>query len=114
MVNCIYANMLNVAIQICFRALNGILECIFIKWMIGYLSIIKVLYDIVSRAVEANIRDNMPTARTNKEKIEYRRIRFFNAIIKAQCCAIAISVKKPNSAVLFLPCKNIEGEVAYE
>ena len=82
--------MLNVAIQICFRALNGILECIFIKWMIDYLSIIRELYDIVSRAVEANIRDNMPTARTNKEKIEYRRIRFLDVAIIGQKSNFAV------------------------
>ena len=82
--------MLNVAIQICFRALNGILECIFIKWMIDYLSIIRELYDIVSRAVEANIREYMPTARTNKEKIEYRRIRFLDVAIIGQKSNFAV------------------------
>ena len=114
MVNCICTNMLNVAIRNCSRAVKGLLECIFIKWMIDYLSIIKVLFDIVSRAVEANIREYMPTARTNKEKIEYRRIKFFDAIIKALLCAIAISVEKPNSAVQFCACKIFEGGDAYE
>ena len=108
LVNCIYTNMLNVAIQICFRALNGILECIFIKWMIDYLSIIKVLYDIVSRAVEANIREYMPTARTNKEKIEYRKIRFLDIIeiFNNFDNAIAIARQKSSFTVFHILLRN--------
>ena len=100
--------MLNVAIQICFRALNGILECIFIKWMIDYLSIIKVLYDIVSRAVEANIREYMPTARTNKEKIEYRKIRFLDIIeiFNNFDNAIAIARQKSSFTVFHILLRN--------
>ena len=109
LVNCIYANLLNIAIHNCANAVNSLLKCVFIKWMIDYLSIIKVLYDIVSRAVEANIREYMPTARTNKEKIKYRRIKFFDAVTKVQICTIAISVKKPNSAVQFCACKFFKG-----
>ena len=90
LVNCICTNMLNVAIHNCAIAVKGLLKCIFIKWMIDYLSIIKVLFDIVSRAVEANIRDNMPTARTNKEKIEYRRIRFLDVAIIRQKSNFAV------------------------
>ena len=108
LVNCIYINMLNVAIHNCFSAVKGLLKCIFIKWMIDYLSIIKVLFDIVSRAVEANIREYMPTARTNKEKTEYRKIRFLDIIeifINFDN-AIAIARQKSSFAVFHILLRN--------
>ena len=103
----IVANMLDFAIS--FFVSNK-------KWCIGvqlyifkYLILIRTLYDIVSRAVEAHIRELKPTARTNKEKIKYRRIKFFDAVTKVRICTIAISVKKPNSAVQFCACKFFKG-----
>ena len=81
--------------------------------MNDYLSFIKVLFDIVSRAVEAKTRENMPTARTNKGN-EYRRTKFFVAIIKVQLCAVAIAFKKPSSAVLFCTYKISEGGDYYD
>ena len=98
--NCICTNMLNVAIHKRFKAVKGRLACVFI-WMNDYLSFIKMLFDIVSRAVEADIRENMPTARTNKEKIKYRKIRFLDIIAIFNNCgsAIAIARQKSNFAV---------------
>ena len=81
--------MLDVAIHKRFRAVKGRLACVFI-WMSDYLSFIRTLFDIVSRAVEAKIRGNMPTARTNKEKIEYRRIRFLDVAIIGQKSNFAV------------------------
>ena len=110
--NCIYTNMLNVAIHNCFSAVKGLLKCVFIKWMIDYLSIIKVIFDIVSRAVEAKTRENMPTARTNKEKIEYREIKFFIATTLTLFYIVKFFIKKPDFAVYILLCKifaNIKG-----
>ena len=91
-------------VAICFnlyQRINGLLRCVFI-WLIKYLSIIRVVFDIVSRAVKANIRENMPTARTNKRKYEYGEIRFLDIItIFNNCCgnAIAIARQKSNFAV---------------
>ena len=107
--------MLNVAIHnYLVKVVKGILKCIFTRWMIGYLSIIKVIFDIVSRAVEANIREYMPTARTNKEKIEYSETRFLDIIAIFNCCdnAIAIARQKSNFAVFDIVlriCVDIKG-----
>ena len=113
-------NMLHVAIHFSFSTLNGLLACAFISlinlinYLINYLSIIKVIFDIVSRAVKADIRENMPTARTNKEYYEYGRIRFL-AVIASYCNdAFAIAREKPSSAVFnILLCKILECEVNY-
>ena len=113
LVNCICTNMLNVAIHNCTKAVKGVLECIFIKWLIDYLSIIKILFDIVSRAVEAYIRELKPTARTNKRKIKYSEIRFLAIVVNTYNIAIAIARQKSSSAVHILLCKILEGEVAY-
>ena len=96
--------MLDVAIHERFKAVKGRLACIFI-WMNDYLSFIRVLFDIVSRAVEAKIRENMPTARTNKEKIKYRKIKFFIAITIMLFSMVNFFVKKPDFAVHVLLCK---------
>ena len=109
--NCICTNMLDVAIHKRFRAVKGRLACVFI-WMSDYLSFIRTLFDIVSRAVEAKIRENMPAARTNKEKIEYREIKFFIAITLTLFYIVKFFVKKPDFAVYILLCKifaNIKG-----
>ena len=109
--NCICTNMLDVAIHKRFKAVKGRLACIFI-WMNDYLSFIRVLFDIVSRAVEAKIRENMPTARTNKEKIKYRKIKFFIAITPTLFCIVKFFIKKPDFAVYALLCEifaNIKG-----
>ena len=109
--NCICTNMLNVAIHKRFRAVKGRLACVFI-WMSDYLSFISVLFDIVSRAVEAKIRGNMPTARTNKEKIEYREIKFFIAITPTLFYIVKFFIKKHDFAVHALLCEifaNIKG-----
>ena len=105
--------MLNVAIHKRFKAVKGRLACVFI-WMNDYLSFIKMLFDIVSRAVKADIRENMPTARTNKEYYEYGRIRFL-AVIASYCNdAFAIAREKSSSAVFnILLCKILECEVNY-
>ena len=59
------------------------------------------IYDIVPRAVKANIRENMPTARTNKRKYEYGEIRFLDiiAISDDSGNAIAIASLKSSFAV---------------
>ena len=90
-------------VAICFnfyQRINGLLRCVFI-WLIKYLSIIRVVFDIVSRAVKANIRENMPTARTNKRKYEYGEIRFLDiiAISDDSGNAIAIARQKSDFAV---------------
>ena len=99
---CIAMDICNVAICFNFyQRINGLLRCVFI-WLIKYLSIIRVVFDIVSRAVKANIRENMPTARTNKRKYEYGEIRFLDIItIFNNCCgnAIAIASLKSSFAV---------------
>ena len=109
--NCICTNMLNATIHKCLEALKGQLVCAFI-WMSDYLSFIKALFDIVPRAVKAKTQRNMPTALTNKEKIEYREIKFFIAIIITLFYIVKFIVKKPDFAVLILLCKffaNIKG-----
>ena len=111
-------NMLHVAIHFSFSTLNGLLACAFISlinlinYLINYLSIIKVIFDIVSRAVKADIRENMPTARTNKEKIKYRKIKFFIAITITLFHIVEFFIKKPDFAVYILLCEiftNIKG-----
>ena len=92
--------------------MKGYLECIF-SYLINYLSFIKTLFDIVSRAVKADKQKNMPAARTNKGN-EYRGTKFFVAIIKAQLRTVAIIFKKPSSAVLFCACKIFEGGDYYD
>ena len=98
-------------VAICFnfyQRINGLLRCVFLH-VIGiifklwkYYLIVFNIYDIVPRAVEANIRENMPTARTNKRKYEYGEIRFLDIItIFNNCCgnAIAIASLKSSFAV---------------
>lgn len=110
LVNCIRTNIVDVAVR---KITKGLLEYIFI-WIIKYLTTIRLLYDIVPRAVKANIRENMPTARTNKEYYEYGRIRFL-AVIASYCNdAFAIAREKSSSAVFnILLCKILECEVNY-
>lgn len=113
---CICYNMFDFAIYKSLKALNGILECVF-NWLIKYLSIIGEIYDIVFRAVEAKIREYTPTARTNKEKIEYRRIRFFEVVMNNNNIAIAIARQKSSSAVVILHCyflSNTKGGDVYD
>lgn len=101
--NCISANMLVVAISF-FNTIK--------KWSIGmhlyifkYLTIIQNIYDIVPRAVMAYIREqNKPTARTNKQKIKYNIMRFFNIAIKKYSNACAIASQKSYCAVCILCC----------
>ncbi|MBQ4647147.1 MAG: hypothetical protein IJB79_07340 [Candidatus Gastranaerophilales bacterium] len=114
--NRIVINSFEIAILEDLKITNGTLSCKILKifnWLIRYISFSKEIYDIVSRAVKAHIRELKPTARTNKEKIEYRRIEFFYAIIKALCCALAIAGEKTNSAVHFLLCKKLKGGDVY-
>ena len=107
LVNCIYTNILNNTIRKHTEVAKGILECAYI-WIIKYITTIRLLYDIVSRAVEANIREYMPTARTNKEKIEYRKIRFLDIIeiFNNFDNAIAIARQKSSFAVFHILLRN--------
>ena len=100
--------MLIIAVHMCFKVVNGQLACAFV-WMNDYVSFIKVLFDIASRAVEAEIRENMPAARTNKEKIKYRKIKFFIAITIMLFSMVNFFVKKPDFAVHVLLCKKFKG-----
>ena len=87
-------------VAICFnfyQRINGLLRCVFI-WLIKYLSIIRVVFDIVSRAVKANIRENMPTARTNKRKYEYGEIRFLDIIAISDDSGNAIAIARQKSS----------------
>ena len=99
--------MLNVAIHKGFEPMKGRLACVFI-WTIYYLSLVKALCDIALRAVEAKIREKMPTARTNKEKIEYRKIRFLDIIeiFNNFDNAIAIARQKSSFAVFHILLRN--------
>ena len=101
----IVANMLDFAIS--FFVSNK-------KWCVGvqlyifkYLILIRTLYDIVYRAVEAHIRELKPTARTNKEKLNTEELVFLMPSLKRLVNAIAVTYQNSSSAVHFLLCKKL-------
>lgn len=114
-------NMLNIAIHLSFSAVKGILECIFINkkvlWLIYYLSIIKELFDIVPRAVNAYYRDNIspPQLEQINTTTKHNRISLFDNVSskKDRNVTIAIVSQNASSAVHILLCKILEGEVNY-
>ena len=121
---CIATNKCIVAICLnLHKIINGILECVFNKkvlWLINYLSIIKELFDIVLRAVNA-FRDKFspPQLEQINTTIEHNRISLFDNVSskKDRNVTIAIVSQNASSAVHFLLCKKLkrktEGEVAY-
>lgn len=102
---------------ICFnfyKIINGILKCVFKKlWLINYLSIIKTIFDIVSRAVNA-LLDNIPIPQLEQinNTIKHNKISLFDYVSKARNVTIAVNSQNANFAVCFLLCKKRECEVA--
>ena len=112
-------NMLDIAIRLIFKICNGLLLCAFKKfkkvlWLISYLSIIKKIFDIVSRAVNAYL-DKFPPPQLEQinTTIKHTRISLFDNVSKVRSVTIAIVSQNASSAVHFLLCENIEGEVNY-
>lgn len=111
-------NMLGVAILLNFDILNGYLCCLFNylkNYLINYLSIIKVIFDIVPRAVNV-YSDKYPPPQLEQinTTIKHNRISLFdNVSSKDRNTTIAIVSQNANSAVDFCVCKNLEGEVNY-
>lgn len=112
-----------IAINICITAIyqiihwiNGILSCAFNKilWLINYLSIIKVIFDIVLRAVNVYL-ENLPIPQLEQINITIKHtiISLFGSVSKISCVTIAVISQNANSFVYFLLCKKLEGEVAY-
>ena len=112
------------SVAICFefqRMINGILECVFISlsdflinYLINYLSIIKIIHDIVPRAVNA-YKDKYPPPQLEQinTTIEHNRISLFDNVSKVRSIAVAIVSQNANSAVRFLLCKILDSEVNY-
>ena len=103
-------HMMYYAVRLSFRTLNGLLLCVlFIQWLINYLSIIKEIFDIVSRAVNA-YRDIFPPPQLEQinTTIEHTRISLFDNVSKVlESITIAIVSQNANSAVHFLVCRKI-------
>lgn len=115
---CIVAIYLNL-----YKMINGILGCLFvslINYLINYLSIIKVIFDIVSRAVNA-YRDKLPPPQLEQinTTIKHNRISLFDNVSskKDRNVTIAIVSQNASSAVRFLVCEkiknNLDSEVNY-
>ena len=103
-------NMLYVAVRLSFNILNGHLVCIFISlinlinYLINYLSIIKIIFDIVLRAVNA-YKDKYPPPQLEQINtiIKHNRISLFdNVSSKDRNVTIAIVSQNASSAVHFV------------
>ena len=119
---CVATNRCIVAIYLnLYKMINGILGCLFI-WLINYLSIIKVIFDIASRAVNA-YRDKFPPPQLEQinTTIEHNRISLFDNVslkprslisLRSLKCfrnvTIAIVSQNASSAVHILLCKNFD------
>jgi hypothetical protein len=111
---CVATNRCIVAIYLnLYKMINGILGCLFI-WLINYLSIIKVIFDIASRAVNA-YRDKFPPPQLEQinTTIEHNRISLFDNVPKVRSITIAIVSQNANSAVHFLLSRILGSEVVY-
>ena len=114
-------NMFDIAIRLIFKICNGLLSCKFKKfkkvlWLINYLSIIKEIFDIVPRAVNAP-RDKFPPPQLEQinTTIKHRIISLFdNVSNKVGSTTIAIVSQNANCAVHILLCKILRSEVAYD
>jgi hypothetical protein len=95
--------------------INGILGCLFI-WLINYLSIIKVIFDIASRAVNA-YKDKYPPPQLEQinTTIEHNRISLFDNVSYNEVGNVTIAIVSQNasSAVRFLVCRILDSEVIY-
>ena len=121
---CIATNKCIVAICLnLHKIINGILGCAFISltsylinYLINYLSIIKVIFDIVLRAVNAS-RDKFspPQLEQINTTIKHNRISLFDNVSskKDRNVTIAIVSQNVSSAVQFLLCKILDCEVNY-
>ena len=127
---CVATNRCIVAIYLnLYKMINGILGCLFI-WLINYLSIIKVIFDIASRAVNA-YRDKFPPPQLEQinTTIEHNRISLFDNVIwiykkilqlklqndnqNPNNITIAIVSQNASSAVHILLRKILDSEVIY-
>ena len=101
-----------VAIRLNFNILNGILGCtlnylskFLINYLMDYLSIIKIIFDIVSRAVNAyKEKILLPQLEQINTTIEHNRISLFDNVSynEVRGVTIAIVSQNANSAVHFL------------
>ena len=117
-------NMLVFAVRLNFNCLvKGLLGCTFvclisylINYLINYLSIIKIIFDIVLRAVNA-FWDKYPPPQLEQinTTIKHNRINLFDNVSskKDRNVTIAIVSQNVNSAVRFLLCKILESGVIY-
>ena len=118
-IHSICTNSMSFAIHGYFKRVRGILKCSnsyekdLINWLLSYISRVNIIYDIVPRAVMANVENSRPTARTNKQKFSIAGIECFDAINNIIGAAYAIASQNIHSAVRFLLCKKLEGEVCY-
>ena len=108
-----------IAIRLNFNILNGVLGCLFItliSYLISYLSIIKELFDIVLRAVNA-FWDKYPPPQLEQinTTIKHNRISLFDNVSskKDRNVTIAIVSQNASSAVRFLVCRFLDCEVNY-
>ena len=108
-----------IAIRLNFNILNGVLGCLFItliSYLISYLSIIKELFDIVLRAVNA-FWDKYPPPQLEQinTTIKHNRISLFDNVSskKDRNVTIAIVSQNASSAVRFLVCRFLDSEVNY-
>jgi hypothetical protein len=113
---CVATNRCIVAIYLnLYKMINGILGCLFI-WLINYLSIIKVIFDIASRAVNA-YRDKFPPPQLEQinTTIEHNRISLFDNVSYNEVGNVTIAIVSQNasSAVRFLVCRILDSEVIY-
>ena len=117
---CIATNRCCIAICLnIYQKINGVLWCVFnevykMLWLINYLSIIKEIFDIVPRAVNAP-RDKFPPPQLEQinTTIEHNRISLFDNVSNRGSIMIAVISQNASSAVHILLCKILEGEVAY-
>ena len=108
-------NMLVFAIHLNFNKVKGLLGCLFI-WLINYLSIIKVVFDIASRAVNDfwNIF-LLPQLEQINTTIKHNRISLFDNVSYNEVRSVTIAIVSQNasSAVRFLVCRILDSEVNY-
>ena len=107
---CIAAkNMSYVAVRLKINLVNGYLWCVF-DYLISYLSVIKEIFDIVSKAVNVDRSTSLllQFEQTNIG-IEHKRTSF----LKKKNIVNAIVKQKVGSIVGFLVFKVLEGEVCY-
>ena len=108
-------NMLSNTIHFNFNVMNGLLRCSFvwlINYLINYLSIIKIIFDIVSRAVNA-FKDKYPPPQLEQinTTIKHNRISLFDNVSSKKDGNVMIAVISQNasSAVHFVMQKISQG-----